>query len=237
MVIQWRVTETPSPGRYNRKPIPSVERMPVKLTTSCFSDQAPIPVECAFCAPDPKTHATLSENLNPDFSWSDLPAGTQSLVLICHDPDVPGKPDDVNQEGRTVPASLPRIDFFHWVLVDLPADAAPIGKGEFSSGVSTKGKPGPAAPRGARQGVNDYTAWFGGDADMRGDYYGYDGPCPPWNDSIGHRYVFKLYALDVPRCPVEGRFTGPDVLKAIEGHVLGSAAVTGVYSLNPDVRV
>jgi phosphatidylethanolamine-binding protein (PEBP) family uncharacterized protein len=39
--------------------------------------------------------------------------------------------------------------------------------------------------------------WFAGDNDMRGDYYGYDGPCPPWNDEIVHRYVFTLFALDV----------------------------------------
>ena len=209
----------------------------MKLVTACFSDQGRIPVDCAFCAPDPQTHATLSQNINPDFSWSDLPAGTKSLVLICHDPDVPSKPDDVNQEGRTVPATLPRIDFFHWVLVDLPADAASIRKGEFSSCVTARGKPGPAAPHGARQGVNDYTLWFGGDAGMDGDYHGYDGPCPPWNDSIPHHYVFTLYALDVARCPVEGRFTGPDVRKAIEGHVLGSARVTGRYALNPAVKV
>lgn len=209
----------------------------MKLTTSCFADGQAIPVECAFCAPDPKAHASLSQNLNPDLAWSDLPPGTKSLVLLCHDPDVPSQPDDVNQEGRTVPASLPRIDFFHWVLVDLPANAAPIAKGEFASSVTAKGKPGPDAPRGARQGVNDYTNWFAGDTGMGGDYYGYDGPCPPWNDSIPHRYIFTLYALDVPRCPVEGRFTGPDVRKAIEGHVLASATLTGRYALNPDVKL
>jgi hypothetical protein len=72
---------------------------------------------------------------------------------------------------------------------------------------------------------------------MGGDYYGYDGPCPPWNDSIPHHYVFTLYALDVARCPVEGRFTGPDVRKAIEGHVLARAEVTGRYTLNPAVKI
>jgi phosphatidylethanolamine-binding protein (PEBP) family uncharacterized protein len=51
-----------------------------------------------------------------------------------------------------------------------------------------------------------------------------------------HHYVFTLYALDVEACPVEGAFRGPELLKAIEGHVLGSAALTGRYSLNPAVK-
>jgi len=45
--------------------------------------------------------------------------------------------------------------------------------------------------------------------------------------------VFTLYALDVARCAVEGRFTGPDVRAAIAGHVLAEAKLTGTYSLNP----
>ena len=86
-----------------------------------------------------------------------------------------------------------------------------------------------------RHGINDYTQWFADDAEMQGDYYGYDGPCPPWNDSIVHHYVFTLYALDVPRSPVDGRFRGSDVIAAIARHVLESARLTGTYSLNPDV--
>lgn len=70
---------------------------------------------------------------------------------------------------------------------------------------------------------------------MAGDYYGYDGPCPPWNDTIVHHYHFTLYALDVPRCPVEGRFDRAEVLAAIDGHVLGRTSITGTYSLNPRV--
>lgn len=209
----------------------------MKITSSCFGDSQRIPVECAFCAPDPKTHVTLSQNLNPDIAWADLPVGTRSLVLVCHDRDVPSKPDDVNEEDRSIPASLPRIDFYHWVLVDLDPASGPIKKGEFSHQVTPKGKGGPAGPRGTRQGINDYSAWFAGDQDMGGDYFGYDGPCPPWNDSIVHHYVFTLYALDVARCPVEGHFKGPDVIKAIQGHVLGSAALTGVYVLNPSVSI
>ena len=209
----------------------------MKLTSSNFQHNGAIPAEHAFCAPDPATHVTLSKNLNPALAWSDVPPGTKSFVLICHDYDVPGKPDDVNKEGREVPAALPRIDFYHWVLVDLPGNATSIAAGEFSSGVTAKGKPGPRGPRGTRQGINDYTMWFGGDKDMGGDYYGYDGPCPPWNDTIPHHYVFTLYALGVERCPVQGSFKGTDVLAAIKGHVLAQASITGVYSLNPKVPV
>ena len=209
--------------------------MTMKLTTTAFADQGVIPAEFAFCAIDPATRVRLSQNRSPDFAWEGLPAGTRSLALLCHDPDVPSRGDDVNQEGRTVPATLPRVDFFHWVLVDLPADTPALSRGEFSDGVTGRGKPGPLGPRGARQGVNDYTGWFAADKEMAGNYFGYDGPCPPWNDAIPHRYVFTLYALDVPRLAVDGAFSGADARRAMEGHVLAQTAVTGRYTLNPAV--
>jgi len=210
-----------------------LQECPMKITSTCFGDEGAIPAECAFCAPDPSSRVTLSSNLNPDLSWSDLPPGTRSLVLVCHDRDVPSKADDVNKEGRSIPADLARVDFYHWIVVDIDPESGSIAKGEFSGEVTPKGKGGPAGPRGTRQGINDYSAWFAADQDMAGDYYGYDGPCPPWNDSVVHRYVVTLYALDVDECPVQGSFKGPDVLRAIQGHVLGSAVLTGVYSLNP----
>ena len=209
----------------------------MKLTSKSFSDNSRIPAEFAFCAPDPKTHVTLSKNRNPELSWSDVPAGTKSLVLICHDHDVPSKPDGVNQEGRTIPATLPRVDFYHWVLVDLDPASGGIQAGEFSDGVTARGKKGPLGPRDTRQGINDYTGWFAADKDMKGDYYGYDGPCPPWNDEILHHYVFSLYALGVAKCGVSGTFKGPDVLVAIRGNVLAQVALTGTYSLNPAVKL
>ena len=207
----------------------------MKLISASFGDNQPIPEEYAFCVPDSDNHVTLGQNRNPALAWEDVPQGTKSLVLLCHDPDVPSKPDDVNQEGRAVPADLPRIDFYHWVLVDLPADAVSIRAGEFSDGITEKGKSGPLGPRGTRQGVNDYTNWFAGDEDMGGTYFGYDGPCPPWNDSIMHHYHFTLYALDVERCPVEETFTGTDALRAIAGHVIAQTRITGTYSLNPEM--
>ncbi len=204
----------------------------MKLTSSSFADGQRIPGEFSFCIASPAHHVCLGKNLNPDLAWTDAPIGTRSFALLCHDPDVPSRGDDVNQEGRTVPASLPRVDFFHWVLIDLPATLTGIAAGEFSKEVTPRGKPGPAALHGSRQGINNYTDWFAGDNDMRGDYHGYDGPCPPWNDEIVHRYVFTVYALDIEQLPVEGRFGGPEVRAAMTGHILGHASLTGTYTLN-----
>ena len=76
-----------------------------------------------------------------------------------------------------------------------------------------------------------------GDEAMAGNYFGYDGPCPPWNDAIVHHYHFTLYAVDFERCPVGGEFTGRSVLEAMEGHILETTTLTGTYSLNPDLAV
>ncbi len=179
----------------------------MKLLCASFSDNDPIPAKFAFCVPDPENHVTFGSNKNPGFEWSELPEGTRSLVLIAHDADVPSKADDVNEEGRVVPKNLPRIDFYHWVMVDIPADVVAIQEGEFSEGVTPHGKDSGTGRRGIRQGVNDYTKWFAGDEHMEGNYFGYDGPCPPWNDSIVHHYHFTLYALDLERCPVGGEFS------------------------------
>lgn len=206
------------------------------LSSQSLSNMQEMPTRLAFCAPDAESHVTLSDNRNPAFTWTDLPGGTRSLALICHDPDVPSMPDDVNQEGRVIPASLPRVDFYHWVLVDLPATLTSIAEGEYSSAVTARGKSGPAGPGGSRQGLNNYTDWFAGDPDMDGKYFGYDGPCPPWNDSIVHHYVFTLYALSIARCPLDGEFGGAEVHDAICPHILAQESLTGTYSLNPDVK-
>ncbi|MCL2830061.1 MAG: YbhB/YbcL family Raf kinase inhibitor-like protein [Betaproteobacteria bacterium] len=207
----------------------------MKLASNSFSDGQKIPAEFVFGIPDPDQHVALGKNRNPHLAWGDVPEGTRSFVLLCVDLDVPSKGDDVNREGRTVPADLPRVDFFHWVLIDLPPQITSIAEGAFSDQVVPRGKPGPAAAHGARQGINNYTQWFDGDQDMRGDYFGYDGPCPPWNDSIPHRYLFSVYALDIERLPVEGRFSGKEVREAMEGHILAQANLSVRYSLNPEV--
>ena len=84
-----------------------------------------------------------------------------------------------------------------------------------------------------RQGLNDYTDAFKGDPNNEGHYYGYDGPCPPWNDERIHRYVFTVYAMDFPLLPLKGNFNGRDVKEAMKGHILASASTVGTYTLNP----
>ncbi len=211
----------------------------MKLWSDSFKDGEAVPGEFAFCVTDPVSHVALSSNRNPHLAWSGVPPGTRSLALIVHDPDVPSRGDDVNQDGKTVPADLSRVDFYHWVLVDMPPTIDRIDAASFTNGVTPRGKSGSAIAGspidGARHGLNDYTSWFAADKDMAGDYFGYDGPCPPWNDAIAHRYIFTLYALDIPVVPVDGKFTGPQVRTAIAGHVLAQAAFSAWYSLNPDV--
>jgi len=213
----------------------------MKLWSDSFQNGEAIPGEFAFCVQDPSTHVKLSANRNPHLAWNGLPAGTRSLALIVHDPDVPSRGDDVNQEGKTVPAELPRVEFFHWTLIDIPATATQIAAGSFANGVTPRGKSGPAIAAsplaGARHGINDYTGWFAQDKEMSGNYFGYDGPCPPWNDAIAHHYNFTLYALDIASVPVDGNFTGPQVRQAIAGHILAQASITGLYTLNPAVSI
>ncbi|GLQ05582.1 YbhB/YbcL family Raf kinase inhibitor-like protein [Sneathiella chinensis] len=206
----------------------------LNVTIEGWEDGAPIPAKFSFGKPAATGHVELSDNLNPAISWSGAPEGTRSFAIICHDPDVPSAGDDVNQEGKTVPASLPRVDFYHWVLVDIDASRTQIAEGEDSNGITPKGKA-PGKQAHGTTGINNYTDWFAGDADMGGNYGGYDGPCPPWNDSIKHHYVFTVYALDVDTLGLTGNFGGPEALAAMQGHILAQGTCVGTYSLNPEV--
>ena len=204
----------------------------MKLWSDSWTNGDRIPARYAAGKPDGAGRASFSDNLNPHLVWGELPAGAQSMVLICHDFDVPTRADDVNQAGREIPADLARADFFHWVLIDLPPQPTVIAEGEFSRGFTPHGKAGPDTLGGARHGLNDYTGWFAGNPDMAGHYFGYDGPFPPWNDSLVHHYVFTLYAVSLPRLPLEGVFGGQQVREKLAGRVLAEATFSGTYSLN-----
>ena len=204
----------------------------MKLWSDSWVNGDPIPPRFAAGKPDGRGAACQGDNISPHLAWTDLPQGTRSLALICHDFDVPSSADDVNRAGLEVPAELPRVDFFHWVLIDLPAQAGTIAEGEYSRSFVACGKPGPSTQGAARQGLNDYTGWFAADPAMAGSYFGYDGPFPPWNDSLIHHYVFTLYAVALARLPMDGIFTGQQARQALAGCVLGEATLSGTYTLN-----
>ncbi len=68
-------------------------------------------------------------------------------------------------------------------------------------------------PSGAVEGVTDFGV------------PGYGGPCPP---SGTHRYFFKIYALDIT-LDLDPSSTASDVESAMQGHVLDSAELIGLY--------
>ena len=203
----------------------------MQLGSASFQLRGRIPAEFAMGAAD-----GFGGNRNPQLHWSDVPAGTQSFALLCIDTDAPTDPSTVGRKDMAIPVDQPRTEFVHWVIVDLPAALRTIAEGSCSDGITAHGKRHPPGPAGARQGLNSYTGWFAGDPDMAGDYFGYDGPYPPFNDLRLHRYFFRLFALDVAHLPLPDRFTAADVFRAMHGHVLDEAAVQGSYSLNAAVK-
>ncbi|MEG3192862.1 YbhB/YbcL family Raf kinase inhibitor-like protein [Lysobacter sp. D1-1-M9] len=174
-------------------------------------------------------------NRNPHLAWDAVPEGTRSFALLCIDPDVPTVAEMVGKAGVEIPVEQPRTEFIHWAMIDIRADVREIAAGSCSDGVVPHGKRHPSGPPGARQGLNSYTGWFAGDAELAGDWFGYDGPFPPPNDLREHRYFFRLFALDLATLELPDRFTAADVLRAMHGHVLAEALTYATYSLHPDV--
>ena len=205
-----------------------------KIKIDGWKHKTAIPAKYAFGQPGKDEPFATSDNISPRITWENPPAETQSFALICHDPDVPSSAEDVNQEGRTVPASLARVPFHHWVLIDIPSELSELPEAIGSEGVTPRGKP-CAASKVGLHGQNDYTHWFAGDKDMEGIYGAYDGPCPPWNDSIAHRYYFTLYALSEKSLGISNNFTAEQAIEAMKGKVLGQCEYMGTYSMNPKV--
>ncbi|HEY0334440.1 MAG TPA: YbhB/YbcL family Raf kinase inhibitor-like protein [Stenotrophomonas sp.] len=203
----------------------------MRLTTTSFNPGQPMPGEFAMGLPE-----GFGGNRNPQLAWQDVPAGTLSFALLCIDPDAPTVPELVGRQDVEIPLDQPRTEFVHWVMADIGADTREIAAGSGSDGVTAGGKQQPPGPAGARQGLNSYTQWFAGDSQMGGDYRGYDGPYPPFNDQRVHRYFFRLFALDVASLALPEPFAASDVLRAMQGHVLAEAVVQGTYTLNPKLR-
>jgi hypothetical protein len=97
--------------------------------------------------PIPQRYTCDGEDISPPLAWSDVPEGTQSLALICDDPDAPGG------------------TFAHWAVFDMPPDldglpegySSPAKPGGYGTGSNDFGRPGyggPCPPNG--HGVHHY---------------------------------------------------------------------------------
>ncbi len=91
------------------------------LTSSAFAHHGAIP----------ERYGCDGEDVSPPLSWTGVPGGTKSLVLIVDDPDAPD------------PAA-PERTWVHWVLYNIPPGTLGIPEGAK------------ALPAGARPGVNDW---------------------------------------------------------------------------------
>lgn len=203
----------------------------MQLRSNNFANNQPIPPANAFGKPG--APVALADNRSLHLAWREAPLETRSFALSMIDVDVPSRGDDVNQAGRLVPADLPRVEFVHWLMANIPPECGELAEGACGDGVTPRGKREPLGPPGSVQGVNDYTGWFAGDADMAGDYLGYDGPCPPWNDARLHHYHVTLHALDTDRLDLQPGFTLAELRAAMRGHVLAEAKLVGSYAIRP----
>jgi Raf kinase inhibitor-like YbhB/YbcL family protein len=130
-------------------------------------------------------------NVSPGLKWSDAPAGTKSFALTVYDPDAP------TGSG-----------WWHWVVVDIPANARELPKGVGKSGTVM-------LPGGARQTRTDFGA------------PGYGGPCPP--PGKPHRYIVTLTALDIDKLPVPDDASGALVGFNVGAHTLAKGIITAQY--------
>jgi Raf kinase inhibitor-like YbhB/YbcL family protein len=192
---------------------------------------AGLPLSTAFCLP--KGMAPTPHDISPGLTWSAGPAGTQSYAVIMVDPDVVKNLSLMNKPGVTIPVDAPRMDIYHWELIDIPADVTELAPGADGDGFVPGGKPIGPGKVGIR-GTNDYWPYFnkrpGAPPAMKGPYGGYDGPCPPANDLLTHSYVFKVYALDVKSLGLSGQFFAPAVLQAMQGHILAEGQDAAKFS-------
>jgi Raf kinase inhibitor-like YbhB/YbcL family protein len=128
-------------------------------------------------------------NTSPQLSWSGAPEGTQSYTVTCFDPDAP------------TPSG-----FWHWVLVDIPADVTSL-----DAGASEGDLPGKA---------------FHVRHDGSGK--GFMGAAPPQGDQV-HRYFFVVHAVGEKHLGVDGDATPAVVSFNLAFKTLGRAIIHGTY--------
>jgi Raf kinase inhibitor-like YbhB/YbcL family protein len=103
--------------------------MAMSLTSAAFKEGENIPSQ----------YTCDGINANPGIVWSEVPAGSESLVLIMEDPDIP----------ESVKASMNIEVFDHWVVYNIPPVALGIPEATVPSGVegmNSRGNPGYVGP-------------------------------------------------------------------------------------------
>ncbi|HUC68448.1 MAG TPA: YbhB/YbcL family Raf kinase inhibitor-like protein [Stellaceae bacterium] len=212
---------------------PPAAARPPEVSVDGFKSGQMIPTKYAFCVAAATGHTTGGANISPRISWSKGPAGTRSYAIILYDTDSPAaEREKMNKEGMMLTSAVPRQKFFHWVLVDIPPNVTSLPEGAESNARVLHGKPATPSPFGVR-GLNDYTKVTASNDAMKGQYFGYDGPCPPWNDENVHHYHFRVYALSVKTLDLPPDFDAPAALAAMKGKVLAEGQELGLYTQNP----
>jgi Raf kinase inhibitor-like YbhB/YbcL family protein len=205
----------------------------LKVSVDTFKNGEMMPNKYAFCTPAAQAHTAPGANFSPSISWSRGPRGTKSYVIILYDTDSPAEQrDKINKEGVTMTSAIPRRTFFHWVLVDIQPNIRSLKEGADSDARVVHGKPATPAAAGVR-GLNDYTKVTAGNDAMKGQYFGYDGPCPPWNDEVVHHYHFAVFALNAQKLDLPQDFDGAAVLEVMKDKILAQGEVVGLYTQNP----
>jgi Raf kinase inhibitor-like YbhB/YbcL family protein len=131
------------------------------------------------------------KNVSPELKWSGAPKAAKSFAISAYDPDAP------TGSG-----------FWHWWVVNIPADTTSVPKGAGDD-------KGSGLPAGALQGRNDY------------GLTSYGGPCPPKGKP--HRYIFTIFALDVPKLDVDQSATAAVFGFNANAHSLAKATLTGLW--------
>jgi Raf kinase inhibitor-like YbhB/YbcL family protein len=103
-------------------------------------------------------------------------------------------------------------DILHWMVWDMPATASQLPEGVLSNTVDL--------PDGSRQSNGN---------PGQGGILGYRPPCPPQNVPVPHHYAFEVFALD-QRLNLASGATRADVMRAMDGHILGHASLVAVLS-------
>jgi Raf kinase inhibitor-like YbhB/YbcL family protein len=211
--------------------VPAASAASLKVRVDSIKDGGAVPARYAFCVPTPDGHMGPGPNISPSISWSKGPRGTKSYAIILYDTDSPKTDrEKMNKEGMTVPSTATRQTFYHWVLVDIPANVHSLKQGAGSKGRVAHGKPATADV--GKPGINMFTMVFAKNDSMKGQYFNYDGPCPPWNDDNFHHYHFAVYALRVSTLGLAKDFDAPAAIAAMKGKVLADGRLDSIYTTN-----